>query len=66
MPIQTPWSGLLKVCEEFKRNFVSTIESYERDLIVTLIFSSLFSVKIFSFLSVGVGTLSNDVKSCAL
>ena len=38
----------------------------ERDLLLTLVFSSLFSIKIFSLLPVDVGTLLNHVKSGVL
>jgi len=53
----------LKVCQDFKRNSDSTIESCERDILVTLIFSYLFSIKISLLLPVDVGTLLNHVKS---
>ena len=42
----------------------STIDSCERDLLVTFIFSSLYSIKISPLLPVDVGTLLNHVKSC--
>ena len=52
------------MCQEFKRNSdFHHWELWERDLIVTLAFSSLFSIKISLLLPVDVGTLPNNVKS---
>ena len=54
-------------CVKNSREFqIFTIESYERDLLVTHVFSSLFSIKISPLLPVDVGTLSNHVKSSIL
>ena len=58
-PLGVAFQRCVKNSREFQ-NF--TIESCKRDL-VTLVFSSLFSIKIFS-LPVDVGTLPNHVKSC--
>ena len=65
MPIYKPLGGMtFQRCVKNSREFQNfTIESCKRDLLVTLIYSFLFSIKIFPF-PVDVGTLSNRVKSC--
>jgi len=42
---------------------IFAIESYKRDILVTLVFSFLFSIKISLLLFMDVGTLLNHVKS---
>ena len=59
-PLGWPFKSLSRI----QRNSVFTIESCERDLIVTLIFSSLFSIKITPLLPLDVDTLLNHSKSC--
>ena len=46
-----------------RESLFSTIESCERDFLVILIFSSLFSIKISPLLPVDIGILPNHIKS---
>jgi len=51
------------VCQEKSREIqIFTIESCERDILETLVFSSLFTIKISPLLLVDEGTLPNHVK----
>jgi len=53
--------GILKVCQEFKRNYRIPPLRVVRDIIVTIVFSS---INISALLPVDVGTLTNHIKSC--
>ena len=57
------WSfkGVSRIQENFRIPPLRVVR--ERSLLVTLVFSSLFSIEISSLLPVDVGTLSNYVKS---
>jgi len=63
-----PWGVAFNSVSRIQENFrfppLRIVYVRERDLLVTLIFSSLFSINISPLLSVDVGTLLNHVKSC--
>ena len=52
-----------RIQENFRILPLRVVWERERDLLVTLIFSSMFSIKISPLLPVDVGTLPNHVKS---
>ena len=58
-PLGWSFECVLRIQEQFRFSPLRVVR--ERDLIITLVFSSLFSVKISPLLSVDVGTLPNHV-----